>query len=391
MKPSTTENEALIRHCDSAFFFSGFCYTSSGIIVSMLQENIGFPYAVTGTLISLISVGGLIASILCGILPSLVGLKKTTLLLSIGYTLGYLLSALTGNVFLLGVAFFIIGAAKGCTLNTCNLNVGSHAKDKQRSLQAMHSCYAAGALLCPFLIEWVRKGSDRASILSVALVGLALWLMFFTAPLEGKTGKKKKESGGSRAFLKSLSFWLLAALLFCQNAAEISVTGWLVTYYKEQHILQGSLASYTVTILWAATLIGRLLMAFVIPVGNRWRTLTLMGIACTVLYFVLMGMTEPVPACIALFFYALAMAAVNPIIISCAGKAMTPEGMGILLPIGTFGAIVMPAIIGAVAADSGLGAGMRCNLISCAGITLFSILLWIRDRKESRNAAEGEA
>lgn len=378
---SFTVSRTAARHCDTAFFFSGMCFTSSGIIVSLLQEDLGFPYAVTGTLLSLISIGGLIASILCGILPGMIGLSRSTLLLSIGYAIGYLVCALTGNVFLLYIGFFLIGTAKGCTLNTCNLVVGARAKGNPKTLQIMHSLYAAGALLCPFLIEGIRRWSDTAAITAIALMGFVLWLSFATAHLPGKTAESRTRRGGSRAFLKSPSFWLLALLLFCQNAAEISVSGWLVTYYKEQHILEGALASYSMTILWTATLIGRLLVAFVIPIHNRFRALTLMGGACLVLYAVLMRMTDPIPACIALFLYALAMSAVNPLIISGAGDAMTPEGMGILLPIGTVGAIVMPSIIGAVAAEQGIAAGMRCNIFSCAGILLFAGLLWMMEKQ----------
>ena len=36
-----------------AFFISGICAISSGIIVSLLQEQIGFDYGTTGTLLAL--------------------------------------------------------------------------------------------------------------------------------------------------------------------------------------------------------------------------------------------------------------------------------------------------------------------------------------------------
>ena len=36
-----------------AFFLSGICAISSGVVVSMLQETYGFAYGMTGTLLSL--------------------------------------------------------------------------------------------------------------------------------------------------------------------------------------------------------------------------------------------------------------------------------------------------------------------------------------------------
>ena len=67
-----------------AFFLSGICAISSGVVVSLLQELYGFDYGMTGTLLSLMSIGNLIAGFAAGILPAKIRLKKTGLLLTIG-------------------------------------------------------------------------------------------------------------------------------------------------------------------------------------------------------------------------------------------------------------------------------------------------------------------
>ena len=46
------------------FFFSGICTISSGVVVSLLQEEYGFAYGMTGTLLSLLSIGNLLAGLL---------------------------------------------------------------------------------------------------------------------------------------------------------------------------------------------------------------------------------------------------------------------------------------------------------------------------------------
>ena len=45
------------------FFLSGICSISSGIVVSLLQERYGFDYNVTGTLLSIMSIGNLMADL----------------------------------------------------------------------------------------------------------------------------------------------------------------------------------------------------------------------------------------------------------------------------------------------------------------------------------------
>ena len=167
----------------------------------------------------------------------------------------------------------------------------------------------------------------------------------------------------------------MTALVFCQNAAETSVTGWLVTYFRNQQILSGTLSTYTVTIMWGATLVARLLIAFVFPIKDTFKALAGMGLLCTILYGAMVFSATPVMAVVLLFAFAFAMAGVNPVAIAGTGKIMSATSMGVLLPISSLGAILMPWIIGMVADSVGLRAGMLCNLVPCAGILALSLII----------------
>ena len=79
-----------------AFFFSGICAMSSGVIVSLLQEYYGFAYGMTGPLLSLMNIGKLGAGFASAVLPSKIGTRATVLTLTSGYALGYLIMT-TGN------------------------------------------------------------------------------------------------------------------------------------------------------------------------------------------------------------------------------------------------------------------------------------------------------
>ena len=92
-----------------AFFISGICAISSGIIVSLLQEQIGFDYGTTGTLLALMNIGNLLAGFATGALPGKIGMKKTVVLLTAGYGIGYGIMGITGWVPALMAAFFLAG------------------------------------------------------------------------------------------------------------------------------------------------------------------------------------------------------------------------------------------------------------------------------------------
>ena len=347
------------------FFFSGICAISAGVVVSLLQEEYGFAYGMTGTLLSLMSIGNLIAGFLVGVLPGALGMKRSVLLLTIGYAVGYSLMGLTGAVAVLALAFFLVGIAKGSVMNTCTILVSDNSANRTRGMNLMHSCYACGALLCPFLIAAAAR-----------VLGLMLWLVYGFTPLGGgsqKTARTKEVIDWS--FLHAPRFWLLTGLLFCQNAAEQSVTGWMVTYFKGSGIIAGSLAAYTVTVMWGATLVARLLIAFVFPFKNPRKAMVGMSVLCTFFYVLLVRADTQGMAIVLLFAFAFSMAGLNPTAVASAGRMTSVTSMGIMLPAASSGAILMPWIIGIVAEKAGLAAGMASNIVPCVGLIVFTLLV----------------
>ena len=357
----------------ATFFFSGICAISAGVVVSLLQERYGFAYGMTGTLLSLMSVGNLLAGLLMGMLPSALGMKRSVLLLTIGYAVGYAVMGLTGAVALLAAAFFVVGIAKGSVINTCTILVSDHSADRTRGMNLMHSCYACGALLCPFLIAAAARVSTALAVFLLAALGVVLWLVYWKTPMEGKVKDRKADIDWS--FLRSGRFWLLTGLLFCQNAAEQSVTGWMVTYFKGSGIIAGTLAAYTVTVMWGATLVARLLIAFVFPFKSPRKAMVVMAVTCTLFYVLLMRADSQPAAILLLFAFAFAMAGMNPTAVASAGRMTSVTSMGIMLPVASSGAILMPWVIGIVAERAGLAAGMASNIVPCVGLVVFTILV----------------
>ena len=358
------------------FFFSGICTISSGVVVSLLQEKYGFAYGMTGTLLSLMSIGNLLAGFLTGVLPGVLGFKPSVLLLTTGYALGYGMMGLSGAELLLSVSFFLVGIAKGSAMNACTILVSGNSADRTRGMNLMHSCYACGALLCPFLIAAAARVSTELAVFLLAAVGLVLWLVYVFTPLRGGKSKSSVEKEAiDWSFLRSARFWLLTGLLFFQNAAEQSVNGWMVTYFKGSGIIAGTLAAYTVTVMWGATLVGRLLIAFVFPLKNPRKAMVGMSVLCTVFY-ILLVMAHTQGAAIALLFaFAISMSGLNPTAVASAGRMTSVTSMGIMLPVASSGAILMPWVIGIVAERAGLAAGMASNIVPCVGLVVFTILV----------------
>ena len=168
----------------AAVFCSGVCAISRGVVVSLLQEQYGFAYGVTGTLLSLMNIGNLVAGFRSGVRPGMLGgMMRSVLLLSLGYLAGYGLMGFTGAVALLGLGFFLVGAAKGQVINTCTVLVGDSSPDRTRGMNIMHSCYACGALLCPFVIAAAGRAGQEATLFLLTALGAELWLAFALTPI----------------------------------------------------------------------------------------------------------------------------------------------------------------------------------------------------------------
>lgn len=363
-----------------AFFVSGICAISCGVIVSFLQESRCLDYSMSGTLLSVMNIGNLAAGFLTGLLPGELGTKPTVLLLTAGYALGYALMLPHGGAALLALGWLLVGLAKGCAMNTCTLLVGNNSPNRTKGMNTMHACYACGALLCPVLAALAGRIAPDAPLVQLAVLGGALWLLFAAAPLGNAAGKAKAVTDWS--FLHSGYFWLLTALLFCQNAAENGVTGWLVTYFKDSGILTAAVSPYTVTLLWGATMAARLLLAFVFPPKNPRRAMVIMAAGCVLFYFGLVLARSQAPALLLLLGFSLSIAGLNPTIVSCAGKMTTAASMGIMLPAAGLGAILMPWVIGIIAQAAGLRIGMAVNVLPCMGMLVLAAVLRSREKAE---------
>ena len=366
----------------AGFFLGGICAISAGIIVSILRDRYSLSYSFSGTLVSAMSIGNMLALMISGVLPGKIGEKGTTLILSSGAFFGYLLMAVTGSPVLLLAAFLLAGVSKGCTANKCTLLVSNNTDDKQKALSMLNAWFAFGALLCPFLVSFLQRKSNTLPMLGVSFAGLCLWLLFLWAGLPGKPSGPERKHAADYSFFRSPVFWILTMLLFCQNAAEYTVNGWVVTYYKNEQILSGPLAAYTVTVQWGLNLVARLLLAFVLKVKKPYKALAVMGVGVTVMYAVLLRMHSAVPALIVLGLFAFSIAGVYPMTIACTGEMMSSASLGFLLSFAGIGGIVFPWLVGIIADAAGLRTGMAINLIPCAGIIVLPLLM-IRHMKSA--------
>ena len=114
------------------------------------------------------------------------------------------------------------------------------------------------------------------------------------------------------------------------------------------------------------------LESYAVPLGlGKWIT----SVTMTVFYVLLVMAHTQGAAILLLFAFAFSMAGMNPTAVASAGKMTTVTSMGIMLPVASSGAILMPWVIGKVAESAGLSVGMATNIVPCVGLIVFAILV----------------
>ena len=374
-----------------AFFVSGMMNTLIGAILPFMKAEYNMSYVLSGAVISAHQIGNFFALLISGFLPFLIGRKKSTLTLSLGFVIGFLLMTLTGNPFFLLLAFLLSGIGRGTMSNITNVVMSDIAENKTVSLNLLHASFAIGAFLAPFLaifstalfgVHW------RISLWTVVVLEILVMIFFSRSSLSGKSIEKKKDV--ATGFYKSKSFWLNTAILFFYLCSEASIMGWLVTYFTDSGILSPSMAQTTSSALWIFILVGRLLCAYLSTKLNKNLLLVLLGFFQIVFFFLMISSTNYLFIYMSIFGFGLAMSGTYPMVLATMNPKYNAStvAVGTTIATATIGAISMPIIVGAVAQNVGIVGGLAT--ISVALVCMFALILikFFNGKKTLKNVWE---
>lgn len=370
------ENVPLMYTVYFAFIVSGIMNIIMGTILPFMRAEYNLSYVLSGSAISAHQIGSLAAMIISGFLPYFIGRKKTTLVLSLGFIIGFLLMTLTGNPFFLLLAFFLTGIGRGTMSNISNVVISDISENKTAALNLLHASFAIGAFIAPFLgifstavfgVHW------RISLWTVVALEIIVMIFFSRSTLSGKSIEKQKDV--ATGFYKDKTYWLNTAILFFYLCNEASIIGWLVTYFTDSGILSPALALTTSSALWVFILIGRLLCAYLSSKLNKNLLLVFLGFFQIVFFLLMISSKNYIFIYMSIFGFGLAMSGTYPMVLA----TMNPKynvstiAVGTTMATATIGAISMPIIVGAVAQNVGIAGGLAT--ISIILVCMFILIL----------------
>ena len=363
------------------FLVSGAASQPLGSFIPFLRETYGFSYDLSGILLSCQSIGNLAAVFIAGILPSLLGRRRSILSTAIWMAVGYLifLSGL-GAAPLLIAACLMTGIARGGNSNFANTMVSTLPGEKAtRGYNLLHGAFAMGALLSPLVLVGVVHVWPGAGWRVVAGILCALCLCQLAVYAKMPLPEEKHERGirtVDRDFLKVKQFWLGSFMLFCYISTEYAIVGWLVTYFQDAGYLSADLSQMMNSLLWLVIFAGRMIGAAITGKISRNKLLLIDGFGLFAFFLLLFSSRTPERIVLGLMGTGLFMATIYPTVFAFGSDHIKGNDFGcsIMSLTGSAGGVITPALVGFVAERAGIRAGMGV-VVALTGLLLAGILV----------------
>ncbi|RGI29384.1 sugar MFS transporter [Melissococcus sp. OM08-11BH] len=376
--------------CFFIFFVNGLYSMVFGSILPLLSDVYSLNETVSGMLLSSHQAGNLIAGFVAGILPLYYGRKKSILFLSSFVIIGFLLIIGVGTPWILLFAFFFTGISRGSISNFNNKTVNDITDSNPSALNFLHSLFAIGALLSPFLVMLFGQlfGLNGWRWLLVGIIGLIVvsQMMFFNMPIEGDIlAKDQTTKEKDYTFFKDSLFWNTIIIIFFYLCAESAITGWLVTYFIQSDLLTIQQSQMISSLLWVGILIGRLGCVFLGSRLSRGTLITLISIGSAIFYGLLLASNSVTMILVSVLGLGISMGGIYPTAMTIAGSSIKkhPMSLGWILVIGGLGGITMPIVTGYLAQTFTIFWGMAAIILA-----IFMMLLgvfwyqFVNQRKE---------
>lgn len=375
------------------FIMNGMLALSIGSLLPFIRDERGLDYAFCGMIVSLHSVGNLVASFVAGMLPIAIGKKKSILFFNAFFAFSYLLIIMGGNKWFLALAFFLTGLARGATSNFCNTSINGLAPGSAWLINGLHAMFSIGAFLFPILLTVLTNTSADNWIYAayfMLAMGILSWILYFIHPVDNDKVEKKKGEKTSLAFFKEPLFYICTLTLFFYLCAEQGVIGWMITYFKDTNLLPESMSQITASVLWVMILAGRLLTAWLSTKYKKENLLVIMGIGLVGFFFLLLFSRSTPLIVLGIMGFGFSMAGIYPTTVSFSGLIIEkyPMAWSYILTLASFGSILMPSIIGRIAETAGIYYGMS-SIVAVVIIDLIFIITlfrYIRKHNASKQA-----
>jgi len=373
------------------FLIFGFNALILGSVLPAIEMIFNINHSQAGILLTANPIGFMIGTIVCTVIASVRGpFKISTISMGIA-ALGILGVVLSNGLVLLYTSFAVMGfglamfeTATGISISYINYkNTGS-------VLNLMHSFYALGAIVSPFIISIFISDINTWWYAYVISIASFVFFLFIATPInkipyeDGRKGKKDKDKFYA---LSESSFWIIIISVILYVGSEIGFSSWAATYIFEVKKASISLSAIFPALLWGGLYVGRLLSGFLVEKVGYVNILIFMNLLSFLSFFMVLLLNNLVFISIGVFLVGLGFATIFPTLQALLIRRVRK---GVSFAIGTFtfaaslGSIITNYLVGFIGEKFGLQYGIAFIFMFIAGLLGLSLLLKKDERKYVR-------
>ncbi len=339
-----------------------------GPLLVPMSDSFNLSLSQVGRLISFRYQGFFLSSILVGVLWQ----RGRARIFLVGSSFVLCIALLTIGLWpvlpVVYVLLFVIGLSGGMMHTGVDSLLSEIYSDvRTRVLNLVHIFFGLGAFLGPIVVGTVLLVFGRWNLVYclVGIGALALFFLFFTQNLKEVEPPLPETHTGAWKNLtyltKSTPFWLLALGMFFYLGAEVSLLSWVPMFMTRVRNASMVEASYTNSVFWITSLVGRLFFVYLSGKIPTPRLLILATLGATFFAVGVFSLANHTLMITSLALTGLFTSGVYPTILALGGNTF-PKRMGMIIGILTaassLGGICFPWLVGLGSEYLGLARGV---------------------------------
>lgn len=337
----------------------GIVLTSLGSLLPMLIPKYGISKIEAGSLMSLLSIGILLGSLVFGPIVDRYGYKFMLTFSALFIVLGLEGIAWTSDFWILRISVFLIGAGGGVINGATNALVADISEEERGArLSLLGIFFGIGAVGMPFLLGLLLDYMSYeiftfATGLFVLIPVIVFISIRFPVPKQAQ-GFPIKEGA---KLLRNALLLAFGLILFFESGMEITVGSWTATFLKEELHIAEDRAVFLLSTYWIGMVLIRLLLGFLLKRQSSLHVL-LVSLGTAFIGAVIMMVSQHLTlTVVALFLLGSGFAAGFPVILGRVGDLfprLSGTAFSIVFVIALIGGSTVPFITGVIAESQGL-------------------------------------
>ncbi|ROV99467.1 hypothetical protein VMCG_06306 [Cytospora schulzeri] len=367
-------------------FLDGLNDSASGPLIPYMEKYYGIGYAIVSLIFVGQAVGFITGAAFIDPLRERLGRAKALAVGQLFMVGGYVIIACTAPFPAIVCAFFLIGLGMSINLALGNIFCGS-LSNSTTALGAMHGSYGIGGIAGPLIATAFVTVSNmvwsRYYLVTLALAALngffALWTYWHyekehpapaVLPLRTSSNTQEQQEqqqpptaaassrvAGLMQASKSRVVLLGALFIFAYQGAEVSISGWVISFLEETRNGDPSSVGYVTAGFWAGITLGRFVLS--VPAHRIGEKVSVYGVVAGAAVFELLVWLVPnvVGDAVSVSVVGLLLGPVYPCAAAIFMRTMSRteklSGMGVISAFGSSGGAAAPFTTGILAQAAG--------------------------------------